>query len=103
DRHALTALANGAAGQLFDVLRTEYEFVVVDAAPILPVADTRFVSQHVDAVILSIFRDISQAPKIEAACEILEAFGAGCVEAVVTGPTDDLRDRDLTYKASVPA
>lgn len=100
DRSALTALANGAAGRLFDALRTEYEFVVVDAAPILPVADTRFVSQHVDAVILSVFRDVSRAPKISAACEILEAFGVGNVEAVVTGAADNLRDRDVRYEAS---
>jgi succinoglycan biosynthesis transport protein ExoP len=103
DRHALTALANGAAGTLFDALRAEYEFVVVDAAPILPVADTRFVSQHVDVVVLSVFRDISRAPKIVAAREILEAFGVPCVEAVVTGPTDTLPDKDLRYEASLPA
>jgi capsular exopolysaccharide synthesis family protein len=103
DRHALTALANGAAGKLFSALRAEYEFVVVDAAPILPVADTRFVSQHVDAVILSVFRDISRAPKIEAACEILEAFGVGSVEAVVIAPTDNLPDRDMKYEPSFSA
>ena len=103
DRQALTALANGAAGRLFDALREQYEFMVVDAAPILPVADTRFISQHVDTVVLSVFRDISRAPKIAAACEILEAFGVGCVEAVVTGPTDHLPDRDLKYEAIIPA
>ncbi len=103
DRQALTALANGAAGRLFEAFREQYEFVVVDAAPILPVADTRFISQHVDTVVLSIFRDISRAPKITAACEILKAFGVGCVEAVVTGPTDHLPDRDLKYEATIPA
>jgi len=102
DRHALTALANGAAGTLFDALRAEFEFVVVDAAPILPVADTRFVSQHVDAVILSVFRDVSRAPKIAAAREILEAFGVSTVEAVVTAPTDNLPDKDLRYESSLP-
>jgi len=102
DRQALTALANGAAGILFDVLRAEFEFVVVDAAPILPVADTRFVSQHVDAVILSVFRDVSRAPKIAAAREILEAFGVSTVEAVVTAPTDNLPDKDLRYESSLP-
>lgn len=103
DRSALSALANGGAGRLFDALREEYEFVIVDAAPILPVADTRFVSQHVDSVVLSVFRDISRTPKIAAACEILEAFGVGCVEAVVTGPTEHLPDKDLKYEAISPA
>lgn len=103
DRHALRALANGAAGSLFEALRAECEFVVVDAAPILPVADTRFVSQHADGVILSVFRDVSRSPKIMAACEILEAFGVRTVEAVVTGPSDTFRDRDLRYEPQASA
>ena len=75
DRTALASLSNGAAAAMFKQLREDYDFVVVDTSPILPVADARFVSQHVDSVVLSVFRDISEAPKIEAACEILAAFG----------------------------
>lgn len=89
DRHALKALANGADGRLFDELSTEFEFVVADGSPILPVADTRFVSQHVDTVILAVFRDYSRAPKVTAACEILEAFGVHDIEAVVTSAGED--------------
>jgi capsular exopolysaccharide synthesis family protein len=101
DRHTLAALANGTAGPVLEKLRAEYEFVVVDSSPILPVADARFVSQHVDMVILSVLRDISQAPKILAACEILEAFGVRDLETVVTGPMDALRERDLGYESTL--
>ena len=45
--HPLAALANGGAGPIFDKLRQEAEFVVVDASAILPVADTRFVRSRV--------------------------------------------------------
>jgi capsular exopolysaccharide synthesis family protein len=102
DRQALTALANGAAGSLFEKLRAEYEFILVDASPVLPVADTRFVSQHVDAVILSVLRDVSQAPKINAACDILRAFGVRILEAVVTGPSEGGRYKDLGYEPRLP-
>ena len=60
DRQAMAALANGAAGPLFKQLRERYDFVIVDSCPVLPVADTRFVSQHADAVVLSVFRDVSE-------------------------------------------
>ena len=66
DRNALASLSNGAAADMFAKLREEYDFVVVDTSPILPVADARFVSQHVDSVVLSVFRDM-RAPKIRAA------------------------------------
>lgn len=103
DRHALAALANGAAGSMFKELAAEHDFVVVDASPVLPVADTRFVSQYVDTVVLSVFRDVSQAPKVDAAREILEAFGVESVEAVVTGSTEGLRDKDMGYQPRMSA
>jgi polysaccharide biosynthesis transport protein len=103
DRNALAALSNGAAALMFKKLREDYDFVVVDSSPILPVADARFVSQHVDSVVLSVFRDISEAPKIVAACEILAAFGVHTVEAVVTGPTDNADREHLGYESTIPA
>lgn len=103
DRHALAALANAAAGAMFEKLRGQYDFVVVDASPVLPVADTRFLSQHVDTVILSVFRDVSEGPKVQAASEILEAFGVRSLEAVVTGPGESIEEKDLGYESNLPA
>ena len=103
DRQALASLSNGSAAAMFQQLREEFAFVVVDTSPILPVADARFVSQLVDAVVLSVFRDISEAPKIQAACEILAAFGVHSVEAVVTGSNDYSYGKHLGYEATVTA
>jgi capsular exopolysaccharide synthesis family protein len=103
NRMALSALANGGADSLFKELRDEYEFVVVDTSPILPIADARFVSQYVDSVVLCVFRDISEAPRIRAACEILEAFGVQCVEAAVAGASEKDTSRSGYYHSSVSA
>jgi hypothetical protein len=68
------------------------------------VADARFVSQFVDTVVLSVFRDVSEAPKIQAACDILAAFGVHSVEAVVTGRTsNNLYGRHTEYESTVSA
>lgn len=103
DRSAMASLSNGAAAAMFKELRAEYDFVVVDTSPILPVADARFVSQHVDSVVLSIFRDVSEAPKIQAACEILSAFGVQSVEAVVTGRNEHMYGQHIGYESTIPA
>jgi capsular exopolysaccharide synthesis family protein len=103
DRAAMAALANNAAGPLLEELRQEYEFIVIDTSPVLAVADTRFVSQHVDAVILSVRRDTSLAPQVEAAKEVLEAFGVKSVEAVFVGPGDTRSERDLGYEMQLQA
>ena len=93
DRQALAALAKGNVGELFSQLRQQFDFVVIDGSPVLPVADTRFVSQHVDMALVTVFRDVSQLPKVQAACEILEAFGTRRLETVVMGPGDVGGDR----------
>jgi len=85
DRQAMAALANGATEALFKELRARYEFVVVDSAPVLPVADTRFLSQTVDSVIVTALRDVSQTPKVQEACQILKDFGARSVDVVLIG------------------
>ena len=103
DRQALAALSNGHASMMFNHLREEFEFVVIDTSPILPVADARFVSQFVDSVVLSVFRDISEAPKIQAACDILAAFGVQSIEAVVTGQGNELYGRHTGYESTVSA
>lgn len=86
---SVEVLANGSTSLLFDSLRSEYDFVIVDGSPILPVADTRFISQHVDGVVLSVLRDISRIPKVSAACELLAAFNVRTLGAVVTGAAQE--------------
>ena len=88
DRHALQALANGEDERILTQLKNEYDFVIVDGSPILPVADSRYVAQHVDSVVMSVFRDLSRAPKVMAAYDILKSFGVVNVEAVVASPCD---------------
>jgi len=89
DRQSLAALAKGSIGELFAQLRNDYEMIVIDGAAVLPVADTRLISQHVDMVILAVFRDVSQSPKVQSACEILDAFGARRLETVVMAPAGE--------------
>jgi capsular exopolysaccharide synthesis family protein len=93
DRQALAALAKGSVSELFRQLREQFDFVIVDGSPVLPVADTRFVSQHVDVSLLTVFRDVSQLPKVQAARDLLEAFGSRRLETVVIGPGDHTGDR----------
>src|SRR3989304_3163279 len=103
NRAALSALANGAASSFFKELREDFEFVIIDTSPILPIADARFVSQYVDSVVLCVFRDISEAPRIRAACEILEAFGVQCIEAAVTSASQSDNRRSGSYSSNVSA
>ena len=85
DAEALQSLARGGVPAIFALLKQHYDFVVVDSAPVLPVADTLEIGQHVDAVVLSILRDISRMPQVYAAHERLGALGIRTLGAVIAG------------------
>ncbi len=85
DRQTICLLSQGCLGPLFVQLKEKFDFVIVDSSPILPVADGLIIAQHVDAVLFSIFRDVSRKAKVAAASERLQCLGVPILGAVVTG------------------
>ena len=85
DASAIRALSQDRARKLFDELKARYEFVIVDTAPVLLVADTLLFGQLADVVVLSILRDVSRVPMIHAAHERLSSLGVKILGAVVSG------------------
>ncbi len=51
--------------------------MIVDSSPILPVADALIIAQQVDAVLFSIFRDVSRKTKVSAASNGSSAWACG--------------------------
>jgi capsular exopolysaccharide synthesis family protein len=88
DSHAVQALAQESVRSLFEQLKGQYDFIVVDSSPVLPVADTLLLGQHVDAALLSILRDVSRTPAVYAAQKRLNALGIRTLGAVVIGANE---------------
>lgn len=85
DRRTIGLLSQGGLGQFFVELKERFDFVIVDSSPILPVADGLIIAQYTDAVLFSIFRDVSRKTKVSAAAERFQALGVPILGAVVTG------------------
>jgi capsular exopolysaccharide synthesis family protein len=85
DAAALSALAHGRLQEVLLPLRDQYDFVIVDSAPVLPVADSLQIAQHADAVVFSVLRDVSRLPRIHEAYERLANLGVRMLGAVVAG------------------
>jgi succinoglycan biosynthesis transport protein ExoP len=82
-------LTQGGLGKLLPALRKQYDYVLVDSAPVLPVADSQCICQYVDGVILSVLRGVSRLPAVHAACERLGTLQIRLLGAVVQGATGD--------------
>jgi len=81
----LSGLGAADLDELFNKFRSNFEFIVVDSSPILPVVDTRLIAQNCDSVVLSVRRDVSCSPNVKAACQMLDVFGVPILGAVMTG------------------
>ena len=85
DARAIRALGQAALPVLLAQLAGRYDLVVIDTAPVLPVADSILISQHVDAVLLSVYREVSRVPAVYTCYDRLASLGVRVLGAVVTG------------------
>jgi capsular exopolysaccharide synthesis family protein len=91
DHQTLRILSQGGMGSHFAQFKEQFDFVIVDTSPVLPVADALIIAQQVDAVLFSVLTDVSRKNKISVAYQRLATLGVRILGAVVTG------DHDGTY------
>jgi len=104
NHRVIAALAQGHPLEgLFNRLRGQFDIIVVDTCPILPVADTLLVAQHVDGVVFSILQDVSQLPKVQLASERLTQLNIPLLGAVVNGIKPDIQAYGYNYVKQLPA
>lgn len=85
DLESIQALSKEGARDFFDMLRSRFDFIIVDAAPVLSIADSSMLGQLVDAAVLCVMRDVSQAAKVYEASEQLHSVGVEVLGAVING------------------
>lgn len=89
DAHAVQALAQDQVRSMFEALKQQYDFIIVDSCPVLPVADSLLLGQHTDGVLFSVMRDVSRLPAVWAAQQRLQNLGIRTLGAVVIGDKGD--------------
>ncbi len=70
--------------KIFKHLREQFDIVIIDSCPVLPVVDTLVVGQFADIALLSMMRDVSESQQVMEAQERLKHIGISVLGAVVT-------------------
>lgn len=86
DSQAYRQLSCGTAEHVLDQCRAVYDFVIVDAGPVLQATEACLLAQHADLALLSVLCYASRVPQIQKARETLTAMGVARVVAVVADP-----------------
>ena len=104
DKFAIDALArDGFAKILEEVGRHEFDFILIDSAPVLPVADTLLIAKNVDGVLLSMMVDVSQIERVNVACQKLAALEIPLLGTVVQGTRNNAYGYGPEYATLVTA
>jgi capsular exopolysaccharide synthesis family protein len=90
DLRSVQALSSSFLGTTLAALSVQFDYVVIDAGPVLKVTDPLLVGQHVDAAIVSVLRDVSKVPRVYEAVERLRSVGITVLGSVVNGVKDDV-------------
>ena len=85
DETVIVESFSGVLTEFFEVLRMQYDFVIVDCCPVLPVVDARIVAQYVDGIILAMTRDVSVVPDAIESRDLLHSHGASVIGTIVSG------------------
>jgi capsular exopolysaccharide synthesis family protein len=97
DAQTLQALAQDALRPTLDQMKEQFDFIVVDSSPVLPVVDALVIGQNVDVVIFSLLRDVSRIPTVYAAYQRLATLGVRMLGAVVNGVHRDAYGYSYRY------
>ena len=85
DMDAIHALATDQPQPIFEKLREEFDYIIIDGAPVLGLSDTVSLGQLCDGVILTVLRDHSEMRQVHRALEMLRGMGVRVLGAVVNG------------------
>ena len=102
DVDSIQALATVQLKPVFEKLRSDYDFIVVDGPPILGLSDSLLFGQYCDGALLSVLRDHSEVPKIYQAAELLRGVGIRLLGAVVNGVSTSADRRVTQLRLSAP-
>jgi len=83
---------------LIEALRTRYDVIILDSAPVLPVSDTRVLASVADSVLMVVRWGRTPTPIVRNAIDQLRAHGASIAGVVLEGVESGLVSRLLYDK-----
>lgn len=82
---AIHSLATDQPQAIFEKLRDQFDYIVIDAPPVLGISDSLSLGQYIDGAILTVLRDHSEIRKVYKAVEMLRGMGVRVLGSVVNG------------------
>ena len=89
DVATIQALSQPGIDRLVAWMKEQFDFVIFDSSPVVPVADALLLARHTDGVIVSLLQDVSRMAPVEEACRRMATLGIRVLGAVVSGTSQE--------------
>jgi polysaccharide biosynthesis transport protein len=78
-------LASDRMAELVRIFRSQYDFIIIDGAPVLPVTDSALLSQYADFTVVVARHNVTDRRSLERTCQILRSQGVRRLGMVLNG------------------
>lgn len=89
-------LGSKAMSELLEVLKNNYDTVILDSAPIRVVSDAQILATKVDGTILVVKRNTTRIEAVKESKNLLDKVGANIIGSILNG-MDNPRRKDRSY------
>lgn len=96
DQTALS-ISQGKVASTLEELRQQFDLIIIDSSPVLPVADGLMIGQQVDGVLLSVLCQVSRLTNLYAAWQRIEDLGVRPLGVVINGVRASLYGSSYNY------
>lgn len=94
--NAADLMASRRFGDLLDALRAEFDYIVIDSAPVLAVPDARVLAKQADAIAFAVHWSKTTRTQVRQGLEMLESVGAK-VDGMVLTQVDHEKMKSYGY------
>ncbi|MEZ6132855.1 MAG: AAA family ATPase [Planctomycetaceae bacterium] len=101
DHTVLQKLSADGGRSLIDMLKSNFDFVVIDTSPLLFVAEPSMLAQNADIVLLSTRKDYSRIPYVAQSRDSLRSLQVPLLGAVMVGSDSDFQRQTYGYRQEI--
>ncbi len=101
DQRVLQELSADGGRKLIQLLKSRYDFVVIDTSPLLFVAEPSMIAQNADIVLMATRKDYSRVPYVAQARDSLRSLQVPLLGAIMVGADADFQRQSYGYQQEV--
>jgi receptor protein-tyrosine kinase len=84
--------------EMLEEMKNEYEYIVIDTPPLLPVSDSQIIAPHADGVVIVVRKGKTKIESIQQASDMLLLSNANMIGAVLNGINEKSNQYGYNYK-----